>query len=59
MYIFSLKQTLAHHHARGFWVVVQMLQGPGDHLSHAQTAWIHELMEAGAVVELCHVSEKL
>jgi len=33
-----------------------VMQGPGDSLSHAQTAWIHQLLEAGAAVELCHVS---
>ena len=31
------------------------VKGPGDSLSHAQTAWIHQLIEAGAAVELCHV----
>ena len=31
------------------------VKGPGDSLSHAQSAWIHELLEAGAAIELCHV----
>ena len=31
------------------------VKGPGDSLSHAQACWIHELLEAGASVEVCHV----
>jgi len=31
------------------------VKGPGDSLSHAQISWIHELLEAGAAVDVCHV----